>query len=105
MSFGERAAIAWLILSGQEDPPPPNNVRTLSRPKRGQPLDDEVVAGFMEAAEEREPQIILEMEGVIRSLHVKWPIRSRRMQRDLNFIRGEAYKLGLPWGKKRWWHK
>lgn len=62
-------------------------------------LEEGDVDAFMDAASARPyDELFKEMDDLLRVNRVKWPTRSRRMQRDLRWLRKLARKEGKPWG-------
>jgi len=51
----------------------------------------------------KEPPVLDQMESLLRDLYLEYPIRSRRMLRDIKWLRGKAHKRGLSWGRKSRW--
>ena len=62
-------------------------------------LEEGDVDSFMDAASARPyDELFKEMDDLLRTVRVQWPTRSRRMQRDLRWLRKLARKEGKPWG-------
>jgi hypothetical protein len=89
------------VLWGGNDEPPP------ARPRR-RPTVEELQAWDKAATERREgrpaqPEDIFEsMDALLRELYFMYPIRARRVQREIKWLRNQAAKHGLPWGQSRW---
>lgn len=97
MDFADRVhdAVDILFDRHREEEPPPGNVRSLSRR-----LNSDDVDSFMEAADRRESPLWEEMDGFLRELATRWPMRSGRLRKELRWLRKQAYKQNLHWGKK-----
>lgn len=63
-------------------------------------LSGDDVGGFLEAASHRDNPLFEEMDSLLRELSVKYPFRAAKMRAEIRWMRGQAYKAGLPWGKK-----
>lgn len=94
MDWTDRLHVAVDVLFGSEDRQIPDNVSTLPRP-----LDGDDVAAFHAAADNRDNPLFEEMNALLASMTIRYPIRAARMQKEIKWLRKEANKRGLSWGK------
>lgn len=78
------------------EPPPPDNVSHLPYKKRRLNQDD--IDGFHSAAEDR---IWNEIEQVLRRASRESPLRARQVRHEIKWLRRQAWKQGVSWGRRR----
>ena len=77
-----------------EEPPPGGYKR--GDPRRLEPSD---VDGFLDAADERVPEAILQLQALVSELAVKYPVRCHRMSKDLQWALKQARRHDVRWRK------
>lgn len=90
-SMATRAAEAYL----REDQPPPTRIRERRR------LGDDDVNQFMEAAAKRDDPIWTEINALLDQLETNQPFRVQALRRELRWLRHQAHRRGLPWGREK----
>lgn len=73
-----------------------------SKRKRGEKftLSDREIKEFLDAARDRDDQVWFEIETLLKSLSPLYPLRTVRLRRELKWLRKQASKKGLSWGRK-----
>lgn len=89
----EAKAVSYIT---RENPPPPDNVRKI----RQRPPSEGDVDGWLDAADHREAELWLSIDALLRDLHALNPARVARIRKDVKWLRKEAAKKGLPWGRR-----
>lgn len=65
-------------------------------------LTDKELEGFLEAASSRtiEDPIWHQMDELLGSLQLQYPVKATRMRSDIKWLRKQAKKRGYPWGRR-----
>lgn len=77
--------------------------REKTRPKGVKlPLSDKEIRQFLEDAQSRDDSQALwsQIDDLLNSLQLMFPLRVSKMRRELKWLRKQAYKNNLTWGRK-----
>ena len=55
---------------------------------------------FLEAARRRDDPLWKQIDGLLDELKMQYPFRTAKLRKELKWLRKQADKKGLPWGRR-----